>query len=443
MLKSLFTISFFHSICLLATLPTEQTLSTENQEIVLNTPANHPLSLAMIEDLTLQNFVGLKKYVHLLQSAEYSQKEALANYWPEVNLDGYINQVGGAGRGRDGTGLESSINFFMPIWDSCLKHEYQEAVLNYQIQEVELQQAMMKALLRARKSYFEIHYRKRDLELNQGLVKLHHEMLQHLHQGQEKGTYTPLDLVQVQIEKSNSLTKSFESEQALFQAQEELSSMINCKARELTLSQDPPVIETIIHKVDTLDWENCVGQSPEVIRQGLIVALRLAEDCSNCANFPTITLRSNFTNGTKKDLFVDRENFWEASLNFEWDLFDFGRESNRRHRNRELYFAAVQEYEDTYRDVSLKVRNQIRAIRTAYQIYLEHKNTNALVESSLSILEEKIQRGVISLSEYLRSTKAYRDTKWHYEKAAYQLLIAYYELLSLVGEGYQYSQNVQ
>ena len=221
-------------------------------------------------------------------------------------------------------------------------------------------------------------------------------------------------------------------QQDLFKAQQDLSKITHLEKIEVKFN-DFCEIEKILNDIDKSDWEMLVDQSARVLLKGLEVALKLQEEknySSNC--YPKVSLQSTLKNETRKDLLVGRKSFIDASLNFEWNLWDSGKERNRRNKAYENYLAVQEDFKHDYRELLCAVNNQIAAVKSAFQIYNLLKKVNSLAEQSKNILEMKIQKKLIPLTEYLEAIKTYQSNKEEYQKAIYNFFSSYYELLSLV-----------
>ena len=303
---------------------------------------------------------------------------------------------------------------------------------NLKAADARLQRQVQDIIFQVKEAYYSVLEKRRLIDVAGESVKSFQQHLDRAKVYHKVGVRTKIDVINAEVELSNTKMSLLRAEYSLKTARVALEQVLGIKPNEgrYTLYNDDVNIDNVLETMppvpDTLDKliKNAMGQRPDIIQlQQLTEATRANLVRAKGDYWPSISAEAKY-NDYDTDL-PDFTDSWEVGIACSWELFSGfhtkGATAEARGRLREntaqlqdLQLAVVKEVTDSYL--------QTDENRESVQIALQ---TLELAEENLLLAEKRYQSGAYDVIEF-------NDAQLSLTKTRNELVATYYGYLTAI-----------
>lgn len=403
--------------------------------IFLSTSINaKEMTLDEILDIALKNNTNIQvsKYQKEINSQEL--KKAKAAYLPKLSAGADIGNydIEASGVKQDGDASTVTLSASQLIYDfGKTSSSIDASKYNLEASSSEIQINTKDTILSIKEAYYDILNKHQQIIVSKEAVALDKLQLSQANEYFKAGVRTKIDVINAQLNLSNSELKLVQANYDLKISKTKLISLLGKRSEQtIDVKPDTKDISSLAKSVkiedDNLDkLINIAFENRSELEKfkALIKTNKASLNSANAEYYPTIDLSASYSDKNSDDISSLEQSQTAVLLNLKWDLYT----GNTTNANKKISLANLSTTKKQFEQQKLQIRQDVTSAFLNLEQSFESIKINLLSldlsTRNLNLANERYKAGLNDLLEV-------NDAKLEYTKSKTNLVNSYYTYLS-------------
>ncbi len=435
----------------------------------------HQLTLEGAQEIALQNNKDLDVLHKRLIIAEQQYFQSISGWMPSATVSAHYTRYDAPLVHGMQDAYSANLSLSQAVFSSDKYYSLRLGKLGFQSAEQQLKVAQNDLLFSLRQAYYSIVLNTEQIEIQKENISLLRSALDTEQRKLDLGESTAFEVNQSKVEIASALSEYYQANRnlqfsrngliALLGVDPDDETSLSLATKEIPVREfeeidqklvslsaertDREVIDLLIDRgmaqesislqiytdEDVLQWEDLARHYRPDIKWQLLQLKRARKTLASYRSkyLPSVNAFALYHSGTSTKGFSSLKYDWDLGLNFSWSLFDgFAREFRVREGNAALAAAQIT-YQKLIEQTQLDVRGVFYDLEQALLSYFAAQQGLNHSDEAIQQAKKRLDLGVITPLQYRESVAKYTSTKQVLNRAAYNLLVAYYKLRHIVG----------
>lgn len=392
------------------------------------------MNLDEILDIALKNNTNIQvsKYQEEIKTQEL--KKAKSAYLPKVNASADIGNydIEASGVTQEGDATSVTLSASQLIYDfGKTSNSIDASKYNLEASSTEIQTSTKDTILSIKEAYYDILNKHQQIIVAKEAVSLDKLQLSQANEYFKAGVRTKIDVINAQLNLSNSELKLVQANYDLKISKTKLISLLGSSSEKQidikfdnkdisSLAKSIKIEEENLDKLIDIAFDN---RSELQKYKALIKTNKASLNSTKAEYYPTIDLSASYSDKNSDDISSLEQTQTAVLLNLKWDLFT----GDTTSANKKISLANLSTSKKQFEQQKLQIRQDVTSAYLNLEQSFESIKINLLSldlsTRNLNLADERYKAGLNDLLEV-------NDAKLEYTKSKTNLVNAYYTYLS-------------